>query len=203
MTLYRRHTTTTTTNSSNNSAATGAPIWKIESSIPAPSSSTTRTKPVHHKSSFGWVTSLSRDGSRIAIAEPSWKKGVGGVYVYDYNNDDTDDDDDDGNTHYWKPSVVVDAEVTNHPSGDDSSTQPAQQQQPTIIPTRSLSRPDSFGRHVHLSASGQYLIVKAASYTSIYEYMCQEYTNSEMLLDQFANTTTVDGPSHSIRKDEL
>lgn len=38
-------------------------------------------------STFGMVTSLSYDGTRIAIAEPSHADGYGRVYVYDYKYD--------------------------------------------------------------------------------------------------------------------
>lgn len=48
-------------------------IWKLDSSIPAPTAT------------YGWVASLSRDGQRIALAEPSFGKGAGAVRVLDYN----------------------------------------------------------------------------------------------------------------------
>lgn len=48
-------------------------VWRLDSSIPAPTAT------------YGWVASLSRDGQRIALAEPSFGKGAGAVRVLDYN----------------------------------------------------------------------------------------------------------------------
>ena len=147
-------------------------LWQLDSSISVPP--TTR----HTSSSFGWVTSLSGDGNRIAIAEPSWNRGTGGVYVYDYS---TGHESETGSQ--WNPSIQGDISKDEH-------------HHPTI-PAMSPSRRDSFGRHVQLSASGQHLIVKALSYTTIYEYNCQPATD----VDTESEAQPGQGQQH--QRDEL
>jgi hypothetical protein len=65
-------------------------VWIQDSSIPAPRND----KRYDFQNSFGWVASLSFDGSRIALADPSHRSGSGIVYVYDYE----------ARKRLWKPS---------------------------------------------------------------------------------------------------
>ncbi|CAB9499964.1 expressed unknown protein [Seminavis robusta] len=129
VTIFRRTTLGTTVQ------------WIRDSTIHQSSESSGTTSSRNRQSSFGWVTSLSGDGNRIAIAEPSAENTRGLVRVYDYCNRGS------RNSKEW---ITVGKDI------------------------RGRNQLDSLGRHVHLSYDGTVLVVKAVTYTIIYEFVVEE-----------------------------
>jgi len=121
--------------------------WYLDSMIPAPPSSSRNERTL----SFGWITSLSQDGLRIAIGEPAYNQGVGAVFVYDYL------------------SIISDWKMVSSNHHHDRKEGHGNMLEPTLTPLNGKQR-DSFGRDLDLTSDGNQLVVRSLSQASIYEY---------------------------------